>query len=410
MSRRSSARPHSLPPPASPAGVLLTFLLLFATTAVEAQGTNCPTFPSDPACETYRIDAPTANQALDELCTQMKGMPGCTVRQLCADDTLFPSGELKEKYCNEVSVLADVCYSDMPNMQSCKPYTSTCGSLGNSTGVLNPQCQSFPALPDLPTSAVLTKQIYSICTEMSMDGCEVCMPHIRNDKSIYAECDLLGTYMNLCGAMPEMSQCGAYHTVCSGDAKSSGLCATGGHGGHIGGGPVMRMYFHTGFADYVLFKGWVPRNSVQYALTWLAIFVFGFLYEAWVAWYGWYNVTRLVPAKSRSLEHVVVDSGSGSSETQLTGDKPTVSAYPARQEPRTRVRRAFIRGLAKMITVTAAYALMLIAMTFNVGLFFAVVAGLGVGAAVFSEWSGAIISRIVEAEKEVEGGGEELCC
>jgi hypothetical protein len=31
--------------------------------------------------------------------------------------------------------------------------------------------------------------------------------------------------------------------------------------------PVMRMYFHGGVLDYVLFQTWVPRSTTEYILT-----------------------------------------------------------------------------------------------------------------------------------------------
>src|SRR5258708_3606939 len=41
----------------------------------------------------------------------------------------------------------------------------------------------------------------------------------------------------------------------------------------------MRMHFHTGFVEYVLFERWVPKTSSQYAATWFVIVGFGIIYE-----------------------------------------------------------------------------------------------------------------------------------
>jgi hypothetical protein len=45
-----------------------------------------------------------------------------------------------------------------------------------------------------------------------------------------------------------------------------------------------------------------------------------------------------------------------------------------------------VRGLMSMLEITISYGLMLIAMTFNVGLFFSVVLGVGVGTFVFARY------------------------
>lgn len=44
-------------------------------------------------------------------------------------------------------------------------------------------------------------QVRSICEEMTMDGCERCMPSWQAGKK-WADCDLLDTYSWLCYQMP----------------------------------------------------------------------------------------------------------------------------------------------------------------------------------------------------------------
>lgn len=49
--------------------------------------------------------------------------------------------------------------------------------------------------------ALATPQVRSICEEMTMDGCERCMPSWQAGKK-WADCDLLDTYSYLCYQMP----------------------------------------------------------------------------------------------------------------------------------------------------------------------------------------------------------------
>ena len=73
----------------------------------------------------------------------------------------------------------------------------------------------------------------------------------------------------------EHGQCKDYEAMCSELHKRDGddwleLCGAK-PGTEEALEPLMRMYFHTGFADYVLFHSWVPRNPTQYFFTLLAI-------------------------------------------------------------------------------------------------------------------------------------------
>ena len=151
----------------------------------------------------------------------MRGMPGCSLKNECSKD----ANVLASPYCKTESLLSDICVADMPQMGICKNFSSVCTS------------SDCKPLPNLPTSAILTQQIYSICSEMKMDGCEKCK--IASSTSTYADCDLLGTFGNLCKSMPDMSQCVHWNKMCQG--SQVGLCDYS-----ESDSPVMKMYFHSG--------------------------------------------------------------------------------------------------------------------------------------------------------------------
>ncbi|KAJ3159932.1 hypothetical protein HDU86_001196 [Geranomyces michiganensis] len=326
-----------------------------------------------------------ATTAIASLCAQMSGMVGCSINTACAS-----AGAIPDPYCKPVSILGDICANDMPTMSGCSGYTSACG---NST-TTSLTCAA--PIPSLITSKTATQGIRSICSEMNMAGCEAaCAAKIMagSSASSYAECDLLGTYAALCKSMPGMSQCAEWKTMCAATPDLTYCRADASVDA-----PEMKMFFHTGFTDYVLFQNWVPRTALQYFGTWLAIFVFAIAYEGWNA--------ALITAEARLLAATAPKTkkiGSFSPTDKLSPPTTTITP-PWHHTALARLQRAALRFVSKAVTVTAAYLLMLVAMTFNVGLFFAVVVGLGVGSALFSEWSRAAVTAAVLNE------AEELCC
>ena len=282
---------------------------------------------------------------LGTLCSQMPGMPGCTLLNKCLSD----AGSLPSSYCSNSSLLADICMYDMPKMTSCLNFT----------------CNDCNPLPNLPTSKTATRAIFSICSEMNMDGCNNC--RISGNTSTYASCDLLGTFGQLCRAMPEMSQCDAWNQMCSASPGIK-LCDSN----TKDSAPVMKMYFHTGIKDYILFENAVPGNNGTYALALILVFLFAMLYDGY-----------------QILHFKVLD---------IIGNQSDNTT-------KTQIKTAFLRGFTRLIGAWWTYSLMLIAMTFNVGLFLSVIIGLAFGSAIF----GPFLSKL-EEKRLVSFQGEELCC
>ncbi|TPX62250.1 hypothetical protein PhCBS80983_g00450 [Powellomyces hirtus] len=228
-------------PPWSLALLLLSSLA--SLTSVLAQAApSCPTTPQDPGCAAFRLSDANATAALDSLCAQMDGMPGCSIRKQCAAANPAAAA-IPDPYCNPMSLLADICHVDMPTMADCKPYVSMCGSASTASTSLNLQCKepTSAPIPALLTSKAATQNIHSICTEMSMPGCEACTINSPTDIYPRNNCDLIATYALLCKAMPDMKQCADWKTMC---AATPGLsyCSSSSSTDP----PVMKMFFHTG--------------------------------------------------------------------------------------------------------------------------------------------------------------------
>ncbi|TPX48790.1 hypothetical protein SeLEV6574_g01838 [Synchytrium endobioticum] len=317
------------------------------------------------------FDQANATASLQSLCHDMPGMPGCYLKKLCDEN---PSA-LSEPYCHPISLVGAVCLLDMPRMKGCAAYNAECAN--------NATCQSlYPAPASLPTSATLAQNIYSICNEMSMDGCDRCR---LTPTSRYSECDMLEVYSNLCAAMPGMSQCPPWSTFCSSSpGMGSRLCNDGSDPStQI---PSMIMYFHTGLVEFILFKSWIPRTYWQYWLSMLALFLLSVVFEVFQAM------------------HVILDMHLAKSAKPL-GSKGTTTGPPAQK--RTNWNHVLLKGLLRMVHATFAYALMLVTMTYNVGLFFSVIVGLGVG--------NMLSAPLIKSAENAMGGTSgdpnwELCC
>ena len=286
----------------------------------------------------------------NQLCTQMKGMPGCSLRAACKTDRTKP-------YCHENIIYAIMC-QDMPMMKACQPFQ---------------QCTNVGRCDLVPKTVNTTQQIFSICNEMSMEGCNKCAV---KESSIYAECDLVQTYSDLCLAMPKMSQCNLYDQMCN-TTKDLPYCKSlNSDSNQI---PKMQMFFHSAVSDYILFENWVPRTTGQYVLAWVLVFLSAVFYEA-------------LQVYAQILELHWVDTSKESEPILSTafGDLPEkhrstmgVQNICGISSGIQGVKQSFFRSLLRVVSTMVGYVLMLIAMTFNIGLFFAIIAGFGTGTFVF---------------------------
>ncbi|KAI9204065.1 Ctr copper transporter family-domain-containing protein [Polychytrium aggregatum] len=360
--------------------------------------------------------------ALQDLCTQMPGMPGCSLRSTCQS----ASATIPSPYCTPQSLLTDICVVDgMSGMTSCSGYSSICPS----------QTGNCAQLPGIPTSKTLATQIQSICTQMTMDGCEKC-PKLQNPatKPVYDDCDMLSVYSMLCQAMPNMAQCSTYAAYCadSSPLSASPYCPASPQTS----APVMKMYFHTGLLDYVLFESWVPRTTAQFVGYWFFGFLLGVLFEFLqgyhqileAQWTEQMRIARKVSAKasaSRANNAEATSTAHSAADTAYTPMAPGTSGglktiwglfkTPSPLSNRRRVHVSFIRAVYRFVTATIAYILMLITMTYNVALFFSVVAGLAVGTFLVAQKVKEIVLIAINSsdrpeEPETTTAAADLCC
>jgi copper transporter 1 len=121
----------------------------------------------------------------------------------------------------------------------------------------------------------------------------------------------------------------------------------------------MKMYFHDQIQTYILFKSWVPTNNSEYIGSWFAIFFIAIFYESIITLRMYIEFIWLKNELKRDLD----------------GKSIIYKSYYIQD---------FLKGLFKFLESTLSYGLMLITMTFNVGLFFAVITGLAIGTWIFA--------------------------
>ncbi|KAJ3213142.1 hypothetical protein HDU67_003229 [Dinochytrium kinnereticum] len=324
--------------------------------------------------------------SLDAVCRSMPQLPSCALYDTCS----MNSTALPTPYCTPTSLISNLCQSTSATLttlqsQYCTSYRQACPSSSS------PNCSPMPSLPP-PTALAAT--ITSLCNMHDMGAdCKSCEGDVWKTGS---GCRLLPAYIRMCKEMPGMAQCGDYKEMCTGGVCESVLTAglraangdggalsttsttsSGGHDGHGGDGMMMKSTFHTDIQIPFLVTAWTPKTPVHYFLAWLLTFVLALLYEAWVSLPM--RLERRYPSLANLRVDPIVASRRGSDSTVVYEgvDGGDVEGFKGK------MIRGFYRGGMRIVGAALAYVLMLIVMTFNLGLFFAVVVGLGIGSSLF---------------------------
>ncbi|KAI8847589.1 hypothetical protein BC829DRAFT_395803 [Chytridium lagenaria] len=228
--------------------------------------------------------------------------------------------KLSRLFCVGESLIA-LCAA-MPSLPSCALYEAC---KVNST-----------AIPNTSTTCLPTSLIANFCTS----------------------CRMLPAYIRMCKDMPNMSQCDGMDEMCTNglcdaiiaaDSKSSTASASttsstsSSSGGHNhGGSDGMLMAFHNNIQTPLLLAEWTRK------LPWQSL-----------------------PVR---LEHRFA-----SSYTGLSRRGSDATAIDQSETLVTRASRGASRFGLRIVGAALSYLLMLIVMTFNLGLFFAVLMGLAIG-------------------------------
>jgi len=323
---------------------MLFVLLSFLWTTIRCQDT-CISTPQSPNCTNYWYPDSLSRNITEDQCSgtsDMNSMSVCQLLKLC-NSTTQDTGP----YCNWFSLYKESC-TEM-RMPPCADLIEMC----QSGSVVN-QCKMD--ILNLPKTGDMHKNNSYMCNQMpGMTGCSC------------TDCSDLEMYGELCKEMQGGPGCYAWSIFCQ-KIPDWTICSNS-PGDII---PVMRMYFHWGFYDVILFKDWIPYNALTYAISLICVFFISVIHEG-------YKVLKI----NMELRWKI------NSKYETIRDTSTVNSQPALSLAYGPFdwKRDGIRALYRTIDVAFHFFIMLIAMTFNGGLFIAVVLGYGAGSLIFSRLS-----------------------
>jgi len=157
----------------------------------------------------------------------------------------------------------------------------------------------------------------------------------------------------------------------------------------------MMMWFETGKETVILFESWSTTTTTQYALSCIAIMFFGIAHHLTITLRALHNAnTRIARRLLGKVKGGLLENRAGASVQEDAGGAcehcaeveevpPFLFCMPADLYRAPYVAEA-LDALFYGIALTLAYFNMLIAMTYNVGLFISVVVGEMIGHFIFN--------------------------
>lgn len=156
-----------------------------------------------------------------------------------------------------------------------------------------------------------------------------------------------------------------------------------GHGSHS----MMSMTFHAGFKEQILFEQWSTNTVGGFIGSWIAIFVVAVLYEG----------LKTVRDQLARRELTKSNEQTNNPSVVQDNDNNLISGVKVEHARGNRVRLLstyhFLQTFLHILQMGISYLLMLIAMTFNVYLFLAVILGAGLGHLLFGWRRTTILDR-----------------
>jgi len=318
--------------------------------------------PTQKGCSDFHLNTTFLDAVLSSWCPAtggMSNMPGCTVWSHCLNDAAAAGSP----YCIKFVVFKTLC--EEMDMSKCSVYFDLCRN-----GSIVKEC-SLEALP-IPNMDLAYNLTHEIC-QMPMTGCEKCF----NRDGSRIPCHILQVYSELCIAMSDMDECDDWKTMCV--LSSWTLCTNSAI-------PRMAMYFHWWISDYILFENWVPQTTVAYVMAVIGTFLLAVLAE------GVKVLRQRREANWRIELRQILNQALTEKTRMVNSDTPSLHSQPYIYSIEIQ------RALLKIIETFCHYICMLIAMTFNGGLFLAVILGAGAGSLL---WAPLIVMEYNDAAESL---------
>ncbi|VDN05586.1 unnamed protein product [Thelazia callipaeda] len=163
--------------------------------------------------------------------------------------------------------------------------------------------------------------------------------------------------------------------------------------GHHHNGHNMKMWFHAGYEEIILFEFWHIESFYGLLLSCALIFILACLYEA-IKWFRVYlqiSIARCPP----SCRHA-------SRDVELLREKCVLDVRRRNEDNHSLTR--LMQASLYMVQLTLAYWLMLIAMTYNVWLTAAVITG-----AAFGHWLFAVSKCFNPQTDQLDAFAADAC-
>mmetsp|Transcript_2733 Transcript_2733/g.3853 ORF Transcript_2733/g.3853 Transcript_2733/m.3853 type:complete len:400 (+) Transcript_2733:131-1330(+) len=323
-----------------------------------ASSDHCFSDPALPNCVDALAYYPANAQHADieMACAQRPWTTGCSLWRKCR------SGLATGTHCQAWGLLHDVCNDEVTaGTESCKRYQLLCPA--NSETVVK-QCTEETGVPSFLHTATAIQAMLDLCEAMPlMEWCSEC----TSSQNPAVNCmDPLGSISSIC-LDHYMEDCRPWYDMCR--QQPAGLEAICGTNGDFQMDTLdnacfgqMKMYFHTGFTDFILWDTWVPCTVERYIGALVALFITGIF-------------TGFLKAVRARLEQRWMK--------ELRDEPPLPEGSWAFLPTGQQRWMNLMRFVFVFVTVTLDYALMLAAMTFNYGIFFAVILGMAAGSLFF---------------------------
>lgn len=320
----------------------LVGLMLTSSVAAGPEGAGVlltggnPCNPKEPwggSCRQYRYPDANATADIASTCKMMPAMCSCEVSKLCAAGKPGASSQ----YCQPFSLLATVCAADhMSSMSGCDGYNALC-SPGNSTVL---QCTADRPVPGFVSTEDAVKAIVGMCGSMGgMPGCKDCTSSKNCAKPIEALSQVCKSMPGMAGCIPFMRMCAAARPVlgelCPAGAATDNAYCDGQTVMYMGG---FTAGFEGGTCIKILF--WTLDSRPKY--------ICGLIFAATLG-----IATELLLAFRRAT----LDGGGGPLGTVM-----------------------------HVVQLVLGYFLMLMAMSYHIPVFLAVISGVGIGHYVALRW------------------------